>query len=174
MVAGSGIRVQPFPRSRSQLPFVDTVVIHMRSIRAMAGNTVHILVDLAAFRILPIRSLQAQTDAVHRRAAARPIPVILFGTALLEVRMVGNAIKIFSGEKARHLPNKALTVEVLTFDVCLHVEGVTLRVLENGRPVHRLLSHIIALISPAPLSVPGLTIREQHRYARVVIVGIAC
>ena len=69
---------------------------------------------------------------------------------------------------------KALTVEVLTFDVRLQVEGVTLRVFENGRPVHRLLSHIIALISPFPVTVPGLTVRKQHRYARVVIVGIAC
>ena len=169
MVAGSGIRVQPCPRILSQLPFVDTVVIHMRSIRAMAGDTVHILVDLAAFRILPSRGLQAQTDAVHRGAAARPIPVVFIGTALLEVRIVGNAIL-----RGPRPILKALIEEVLTFDVRLHVEGVTLRVLENGRPVHRLLRYIIALISPFPLTVPGLTIREQHRYARVVIVGIAC
>ena len=140
MVAGSGIRVQPGPRIRSLLPFVDTVVIHMRSIRAMAGNTVHILVDLAAFRILPIRSLQSQSDAIHRRAAARPIPVILTGAALLEVSIVGNAI--FCAKQRA----KCLAKEVLRFNTRLHVDRTALRVLEDHRPVHRLLRNIITFI----------------------------
>ena len=140
MVAGSGIRVQPGPRIRFQLPFVDTVVIHMRSIRAVARDTVHILVDLAAFRILPFRGLQAQTDAVHRGAAARPIPVVFIGTALPEVRIVGNAI--FCAKQRA----KFLVKEVLLFNIRLHVDGAALRVLENGRPVHRLLRYIITFI----------------------------
>ena len=114
---------------------------------------------------------QSQTNTVYRGAAASPIPVILTVAARLEVRIVGNAIFVFG---VQPMLLKALTVEVLIFDVRLQAEGVTLRVLENGRPVHRLLRYIIALILPVPLSVPGLTIREQHRYARVVIVGIAC
>ena len=73
---------------------------------------------------------------------------------------------------------KALTVEVLTFDVRLHVEGVTLRVLENGRPVHRLLCHIIALTcsrsknARAPNAVTRLTVCKQHRDAGIVIILI--
>ena len=58
--------------------------------------------------------------------------------------MVGNAIFFIVKGPYPHL--KALTEEVLTFDVRLHVEGVTLRVLENGRPVHRLLRYIITFI----------------------------